>query len=204
MPQIIFIRHAEKPHDHSDSHLSHKGSRRAHLLVDYILHPWAGELRVPRRAYVMVMDRRKSQRCKETMGPTLKQAGDMLPCEYVHRFRGTELARRLSMSSKDDSIVCWEHGRIVDMLNVMGAGVRSWGLDPESSDPRAEDSKRCFDATWVVDVTLTHVRLRVYRQFDVVDDEAVWRHDRNHVWFDRTYLKHEAGHVVLPRSCVVM
>lgn len=187
MPQIIFIRHAEKPHDHSDSHLSDKGLRRAQLLADYILHPWAGEVRVPRHAYIMVMgDSKKSRRCVETMKPTLEQAGNRLSCTHVHRSRGTELARRLISSPREDAIVCWEHSRIVDILNLMGVGVRSWGLDPES-DTIDGTSKHCFDATWVADVSMTHIRLRVYRQFDVVNGVALWRHNRNHVWFERTY-----------------
>lgn len=203
--QIIFIRHAEKPADKHNNHLSHKGSQRAELLADYLLYPLTREIHVPRNAFVMTMgSHHKTVRCEETMMPTLAQAGDKLHCELVHRSGGTNLPHRLlRLAPGSHTIVCWEHSRIIDMLNIMGVSVLSWGLDPDAS----RDDKHCFDATWVCDVTSKTIRLRVYRQFDVIDGEASYNrdhtyYDRNHVWFDHTYPREQA--FTSSSNCVVM
>jgi hypothetical protein len=203
--QIIFIRHGEKTKS-DPVHLSDKGYKRAENLPQYLLHPY-GEFNIPTHAYVMFVGEEdpggvpipkegKSERCWETMQPTLKATttGAKLPFTMVPRYNTHTLASKfLEMASLRENssktfIVCWQHSRIVDFLNVLGArSVSSWGLNPEAS----RDDKLCFNATWVCDMgrptSETTLRLRVYRQFDIVNGEPHYMLPRNVAIFDKEY-----------------
>lgn len=181
MPQLIFIRHGEKS-ALDNVNLSHKGKMRARHLPEYLLHPYK-DFSPPTIAYIMYLrGHDKSDRCRQTMQPTI-QTGQL---EYimVHRSKTESLALQLAKLT-GVVVICWEHSRIVDFLNVLVGDelVSSWGLNPESLD----DDSECFDATWVCDVEQAHVRLRVFRQFDIVDNLPAYPHDRHRVWFDRHY-----------------
>lgn len=181
MPQLIFIRHGEKSR-HDNVNLSHKGSLRARFLTEYLLHPYK-DFGAPTSAYIMYLrGHNKSDRCRQTLQPTVHSG--KLACNMVHRSETESLARQLAQL-ESTVVICWEHTRIVDFLNVLIGGhmVTAWGLNPESD---ADDSE-CFDATWVCDVDEQVVRLRVFRQFDIVDDLPAYPHDRHRVWFDKEY-----------------
>lgn len=210
MPQLIFIRHAEKP-DNDGVNLSHKGALRARYLPEYLLHPYK-DFNPPKSAFIMYLrGHNKSDRCRQTMEPTI-QSG-RLRFKMVHRSKTESLA--LQLSKLDHTVVvCWEHTRIVDFLNVLIGNqfITAWGLNPESST----DDRNCFDATWVCDVEDDVVRLRVYRQFDIIDDLPVYPHDRHRLWFDKKYTNYGVyfkGQEELPASatasatacaCVIM
>ena len=188
MTQIIFIRHGEK--DRDPVHLSDIGKVRALQLADYLLYPY-GEFDAPHKAFIMtVPGRHKSHRCFETMKPTLTK-GD-LDYELVERSQTFHLAKRLmKLKPMTTVVVCWEHSRIVDFLNIMGAdSVTSWGLDPES---KCMD-KSCFNATWACDVEAGKgIRLRVYRQFDIENGNPVYKFPRTKVWYDKTFTLTSTG-----------
>ena len=82
-------------------------------------------------------------------------------------------------------VVCWQHSRIVDFLNILGADtVTSWGIDPEARD----DDKDCFDVTWVCNFHKGGLSLSVYKQFDIdADGKPFYTHNRDHVWWNKTY-----------------
>lgn len=182
--QIIFIRHGEKSREHESIHLNHTGKVRAKYLVDYFLHP-SNDFSKPGFVFMMNMSKQgKSERCWETMQPTIAQGG--LEYELVERYNTHKLAAYLSKEcNKNDTIVvCWQHSRIVDMLNLLGAKqVNAWGFDPESG----HDDGQCFDATWVVNLDKHHLHLKVFSQFCVVDDVPVYERDRDTVFFEQTY-----------------
>lgn len=181
MPQLIFIRHAEKPNN-DDVNLSRKGCLRARFLPEYLLHPYK-DFSPPKSAVIMYLrGHNKSDRCRQTMEPTIKSGN--LAYKMVHRSKTESLALQLS-KVEHTVVICWEHTRIVDFLNVLigDQSVTAWGLDPESST----DDRKCFDATWVCDVDENVVRLRVFRQFDIIDDLPSYPHNRHRVWFDKKY-----------------
>lgn len=181
MPQLIFIRHAEKPAN-DDVNLSHKGSLRARYLPEYLLHPYK-DFHPPKTAFIMYLrGHNKSDRCRQTMEPTI-QSGK-LTYKMVHRSKTESLALHISKMNHT-VVVCWEHTRIVDFLNLLIGYhmISAWGLNPES----CTDDRKCFDATWVCDVDENSVRLRVFRQFEIIDDLPSYPHDRHRVWFDKTY-----------------
>jgi hypothetical protein len=194
MLQIVFIRHGEKSKN-DPVHLNEDGKIRAENLPDYFLHPY-NEFNVPKYVYVMNhhhQNNHKSQRCLETMLPTIKTG--KLEYELVNRSHTIDLARKL-LSHKNINktvIVCWEHSRIVDMVNELGAyHVCSWGLDPEADT----SDTRCFNATWVVDFTNKGLRLRVFRQFEIIDGYPIYQYPRTKIWYDRSFAKKE-------HSCVI-
>lgn len=212
--QIVFIRHAEKPTQSRDSdspHLSAKGRLRSMFLAEYLLHPY-DDFRAPTAAYAMVLGggAHRSDRCYETMMPTIRASDPVMPLRTVHRSHTASIARELATAPSATAtaipktvVVCWEHSRIVDMVNIIiddddgrsdrGAGpVSAWGMDPHGH----EDDDGCFDATWVCDVTDATVRLRVYRQFDIDmhTHTAFYEHDRNKIFFEHTYSRdHDRG-----------
>ena len=188
--QIIFIRHGEKPRGgERNNHLSHIGLLRAKYLPDYLLHPYE-DFKRPSMAYVMVRCKRnRSDRCYETMLPTIKRAD--MDYELIPRHSTASLAmelKRLAANTTRDSgsiIVCWQHSRIVDFLNILGADtISAWGLEPEAE----RDDKDCFDATWVCELSRSRLAVKVFRQFSIDEnDEPVYEHDRNRVWWQKEY-----------------
>ena len=185
--QVVFIRHGEKDGDDC-VHLSAVGRARADLLPDYLLHPF-GEFEQPDKVYVMSVPGpgRHSQRCFETVAPTLARG---VPFEVVPRSKSAELVERLRQG-RGSVLVCWEHTRIVDLVNRLAENtndfVHQWGLNPAPDQQQQIDQGRaCFDATWVCEVPDgPGIDLRVYRQFDVDNRTLlpVWRSPRTKLWF---------------------
>ena len=176
---IIFIRHAEKS-KHDVVHLDAQGKARAIFLADYILHPY-NDFEVPTAIYTMTAPH--SKRCIETMAPTLAKINAVHHIN-VPRAQSEQLAKTLLMScEKESSLVCWEHSRIVDIMNNMGIPVTAWGLVPDSH----KDEGKCFDATWVLTVTPTMFKLTVYRQFAIKNGIAIWNHPRTNVWWQQSF-----------------
>jgi hypothetical protein len=197
--QVIFMRHCEK--ERGSVHLSAAGRDRARLLPSYLLQP-AGDFGRISHCFVMTMPPHKSVRCVESLAPTLAAASDThMPCDPVRRSRQRHLVRELHAMAaaarqrgEDRTVlVCWEHSRIVDMVDELllraradadASSVASWGLDPEA--PR--DAKDCFDATWVLDfLDASRMRLTVYRQFSVCHHEAHYDHARTRVWYEKLF-----------------
>jgi hypothetical protein len=178
--QLIFIRHGEKTKSDSKN-LSTIGYLRAKFLVDYFIHNYS-IFNLPNHVYAMdIKGKHKSRRCIETVWPLIKEA--KLDFTWVHRSQTYKFATSLRNDRNMDKtfLICWEHSRIVDMLNILGMEqICSWGLSPESQYTDNE----CFDATWVVNLTETSIRLRVYRQFDIVNEEPRYVYPRTKVWYD--------------------
>ena len=178
MVQIIFMRHGEKA---KGKHLSDKGYMRAIYLVDYILHPF-GLFQISQMLYIMEMkNNKKSIRCFETMKPTIDKG---VSYRMISRSKTESFAKTLLKDTHDSVLVCYEHERILDILNTLGIPVNAWGLDPESG----KDDVKCFDATWVVDILGGSKTLTVYKQFDIRHGQPYYTCDRNKIWFQKTYV----------------
>ena len=202
MVQIVIIRHGEKPRDRSSVDLDHKGKMRAEFLPDYLLHSY-DDFKPPVFSFNMLMKAGKSQRCFETMKPTIRKGG--LRYENVPRFLAHEMAKYFSDHCDRDKtyVVCWQHDGIVDLVNMLGAkDVCSWGFNPEGGHG---EGRECYDATWVCDIDAQTLRLRVFRQFDIVDDLPVYVVPRNEVVFEKSYERtHRFEKSAQENGCVVM
>ena len=199
MVQIVFIRHGEKDRTQPSPHLDHKGKLRAKYLADYFLHPY-GDFETPNFVFMMKLTKEgKSERCWETMEPTIEKG--KLDYELTPRYNTHELANYLSNNCDNDEtlIVCWQYSRIVDMINLLGASdVSAWGLSPECG----HSDHNCFDATWVVDLDTNTLKLRVYRQFDIVDDKPHYIVPRTQALFEKEYTR---THTCFgPTLCTIM
>ena len=189
MKQVIFIRHAEK--SKHGKHLNDVGYLRSIYLTDYFLHPF-GNFEIPEFAYVMCLDKKsKSVRCLETMQPTIDKG---MPYELVSREHTHKLAKTLRNYGYNIVVICWEHSRIVDIVNLLigHRSINAWGFNPDADD----DDKNCFDATWVCTLDETSLTLKIYRQFDIVDGQPKYLHDRNKIIFERKFY-------ITTFSCVV-
>ena len=177
MVQIIFMRHGEKS---KGKHLSDEGYLRAIYLADYILHPF-GLFEIPQMLYIMEMkNSKKSVRCFETMKPIIDKG---IPYMMIPRHTTETFAKSLLKDTHDTVLVCYEHERILDIVNILGISVDAWGFDPESD----RDDDTCFDATWVVDIVGGTKTLTVYKQFDIRHGQPYYTCDRNKIWFQKTY-----------------
>lgn len=198
MPQLIFIRHGEKS-GKDVVNLSPKGFARARLLPEYLLHPYM-DFSVPTSAYIMCLrGEYHSERCWQTMKPTVDAGG--LRHHLVYRSKTESLAHLLP-KLQGVIVICWEHSRIVDLLNVLVGenAVSAWGLDPDA----IQDDSKCFDATWVCDVDENTLRLRVFRQFDIVNDLPHYEHDRHRVWYDKSFVRPSHHRISGFNRCVIM
>lgn len=185
MRQVVLIRHGEKS-KHDPVHLNRRGTLRSMFLPDYILFPY-DDFRRPSYAFIMFLNGpRKSDRCFETLAPTIEEAH--MQHEFVHRsLTGEVVAKILGSNEGATSLVCWEHTRIVDIVNLLigRPDIGAWGLDPSSHG----DDGSCFDATWVCDIDDTTVRLRVYQQFDIdmETEQPFYEHERHTIFFDKSF-----------------
>jgi phosphohistidine phosphatase SixA len=115
---IILIRHAEKPDDKSDPHLSPAGRLRAAMLADQIpqLYPALSVI-------VAAAQSDNSNRCFETVEPLAKK----LRLEIVTRFKDKhpeELAAALLDGSYAGKtiLVCWHHEEMRDVAQDLRVG----------------------------------------------------------------------------------
>ena len=186
MVQIIFIRHGEKA---KGKHLSDKGYLRAIYLADYIFHPF-GVFKIPQMLYIMELkNEKKSVRCFETMKPTIDKG---ISYRMIPRANTESFAKSLLKDIHDTILVCYEHERILDILNILGIPVNAWGFEPESG----KDDNTCFDATWVVNIVGGSKTLTVYKQFDIRHGQPHYTYDRNKIWFHKTY-------TTTPSLCII-
>jgi hypothetical protein len=122
--EIILLRHAEKPSDEKDPHLSPRGRERARELPR--LFATLPAMTNSARPVVLIaphpMAHAPSQRCMETLEPTARQWH--LPLETSHAASDWDrLAKELLTSSSYDGktvIVCWVHDNIPALAQALG------------------------------------------------------------------------------------
>ena len=140
--QIVLLRHAEKPADEKNPHLSPRGLERAHELVQRLTASrFLGGSNGP---VVLVAPHptphARSVRCLETLQPTARQLQLTVESHYAaHDW--SRLAQELLTNSAYDGktvIICWVHDEIPALAAALGVKqVPSW-------------SGKTFDRLWII------------------------------------------------------
>ncbi len=116
--QILMIRHAEKPLDEENIHLSAKGQRRASALVPFIL-------RYGKPAAIFAMKQRKSTssvRAIETVVPLARETGLKIDDSFL-RDEYYYAAEEILSNRKYDGkfvVICWEHDALNNFADELG------------------------------------------------------------------------------------
>jgi phosphohistidine phosphatase SixA len=128
--QILLMRHAEKPDDPRDPHLSDAGVARAEKLVDYV----PNELGVPDFLCASAPSKH-SVRPIETVTPLSNKIGASIDSTIADQDFSV-LAQEVLTDSKYDGklvLICWHHGNLPEFafaLGASGAGVPNpWDPD---------------------------------------------------------------------------
>ncbi|HEX8914016.1 MAG TPA: histidine phosphatase family protein [Humisphaera sp.] len=134
--RILIIRHAEKPDDRDDPHLSARGRARAAALARVVPERFA-------RPDFVVAARTSahSNRSVETVTP-LAESLRVPVDDALKDEQSDELARRLLTDRRYAGkvvLVCWHHGKIPDVARALGAA----GVPAKWKDP-------VFDRVWEV------------------------------------------------------
>lgn len=122
--QIVIIRHAEKPANPSDPHLSRQGVKRAKRLVSYITKdPAILKFGTPVAVFATKTTKDDNgQRTQETVAPLAKS----LNLEVQTPFHGrqyAELARSILGNpayAGKTVIICWNHEVIPELVAALG------------------------------------------------------------------------------------
>jgi broad specificity phosphatase PhoE len=154
--KILIIRHAEKPDDDDDIHLSPLGQKRAEALVTLFDDSQNGG-RFPRISFIFATEAsHKSNRPVETVAPL----ANALQLKVHDGFEDDEfkaLASRLLKKDKYEHavvLICWHHGKIPDLAKSLG--VKSKQL------PAKKFPDESFDQIWVLDYNqegLVHIHV---------------------------------------------
>jgi hypothetical protein len=143
--RIILIRHAEKPDDAKEAHLSEEGRERARRLVKWICEGKVlGTNGAPVALYAAAPTLRgRSVRCSETLEPAARQLG--LPvltprqADDYERF-ARALLRDKSLAGKN-VVVCWVH-------DYLPALAKALGIDPEPPKWKGSDFETAYIITF--------------------------------------------------------
>jgi phosphohistidine phosphatase SixA len=127
---ILVMRHAEKPDDDMDPHLSPAGQARAEKLASYI------PMTFDKPEFIFAAaDSKESARPRETVEPLSKATG--IPIEAKIADKDYEVLARdlLTKSHLADRriVVCWHHGHIPSLVCALGAKA---GVYPDPWDPK--------------------------------------------------------------------
>lgn len=150
--QIILLRHAEKPPDDADVHLSERGFERAQALVPFLTTNAVFRTNgLPAALFAPKFTRRgHSRRPYETLEPLASHL--KLPIQTPY---GTEdyrpLARRLLADPACDGktvVVCWVHDCLPELARELGATLKA---------KRWKD--RVYDRVWLLTLQGEHVSL---------------------------------------------
>ena len=139
--QIILLRHAEKPADDHDEHLSERGILRAQALPGLILsNSVLAAYGPPVALYVPEHTlHRQSRRPFDTLKPLSERL--RLPVLMPHPARSTSLlAREILENPAYDGktvVVCWVHDFLPDLAQALGVKDQKW-------------SGTVFDRCWVI------------------------------------------------------
>lgn len=122
--QIVIIRHAEKPADPADPHLSPKGVKRAQRLVSFITKdPAVLKFGTPVAVFATKTTKDDNgQRTQETVAPL----AESLKLEVQTPFHGkqyAELARSILANpayAGKTVIICWNHEEIPELAAALG------------------------------------------------------------------------------------
>lgn len=139
---VLLIRHAEKPDDGDDIHLSAAGKRRAEALPGLFQKTAARPDPFPTPDFIFAAGQSKhSNRSAETVAPLAKE----LKLDVNDRTDNDDFAHVAEVLFAKPKyagrtvLVCWHHGKIPELLHALG-------VDPK---PKKVDDG-AFDRVWVV------------------------------------------------------
>jgi hypothetical protein len=142
--QVILIRHAEKPDDEIDQHLSTRGKERAAALTPYFMHgeflPKVDDLRA---IYAQKPPHPKVSSLRAI--ETVQGLADALKLKVLtpwKRDEYKELVKEIMQNPRYDGktvLICWEHAVLVDIARE---------FKPEN--PPADYPGKRFDRTWII------------------------------------------------------
>ena len=116
---ILVMRHAEKPTDDHDPHLSPPGKERAEKLATYIPDTFGK----PDFVFAAAVSKKRSARPLETIEPLAAALG-LDPKTPFADAQSAELAQLLLSDAKYANkliVVCWHHGEIPALMRALGA-----------------------------------------------------------------------------------
>lgn len=141
--QVILLRHAEKPANEADIHLSERGRERAQALVGFFTsNPAVTNRGAPSMLFApQVTHRGHSRRPGETLEPLAKQLGvsirtPFLAADYAR------LAQQVLTSPECDGktvVICWVHEYLPELATALGV---------KPTPPRWKD--HVFDRVWII------------------------------------------------------
>jgi hypothetical protein len=153
--QVLIIRHAEKPDDDTDIHLTSRGAARAAALPSLFVIPPAFPTKpAPFAAPELIFAARQSKlsnRSVETVTPRAKAAGDM-PIQHQHADKNFPnlVAEIFSQDKYVDKtvLICWHHGNIPDLAMAIVAKAKN----ASKVKGRVPDrwGGAVFDRVWVI------------------------------------------------------
>lgn len=141
--QVILLRHAEKPDNEFDLHLTERGRERARALVGFITTtPAVTNAGLPSVLFATKMTHTgKSQRPRETLEPLAAQLKLTIQTPYLAAdYR--ELARHVLTGPEYDGktvVICWVHENLPELA-------AAFGIKPAPPSWKS----RVFDRVWVI------------------------------------------------------
>ena len=122
--QIVLFRHADKPDDRDDPHLSPEGVARAALLVPFITtDPLMTRYGAPAALYATGTTKHDDgQRTQETVAPLARELKLPVQTPFLGK-RPAELARHILGSpalAGKTVIICWNHEHIPELAAALG------------------------------------------------------------------------------------
>ena len=131
--RILVMRHAEKPDDPMDPHLSDVGRARADRLADYIPTVFGN----PEFLFATTPSKH-SARPIETITPLSQRIGVQIDTTFADQDYSALAAETLSQSRFTGKLllVCWHHGNIPGLMLALGA---KSGEFPDPWDPQVFD-----------------------------------------------------------------
>lgn len=139
---ILVIRHAEKPTDDKDIHLSPEGQKRARALPDLFVKSATRPNPFPTPDFIFAAKASKhSNRSVETVTPLAKA----LKLEINSRYADEEFPKLVELLDSDKKysgktvLICWRHGMIPALAGKLGV-----------NDGPDKFKGSVFDQAWVV------------------------------------------------------
>jgi hypothetical protein len=153
--QIILIRHAEKPADEKDPHLSPAGVRRAGELVSFVTaDPAMVKLGPPVAVFATQTTKRDNgQRTQETVAPLARALKLPVQTPFLGRdYAGLarQILRNRAYAGKT-VLICWNHEEIPQLVAALGVS------------PPPDWKGSVFDQVYIISYTRGGARLAVSR-----------------------------------------
>lgn len=171
--QVILLRHAEKPDDDSNPHLSSRGERRAVALVDFLTTNRA--LTNAATPAFLIATRPSHDRTSRRPIETLEPLADRLHLRVETPYRANDWKALAAMLLDDprydgkNVVICWVHDSISELGQALGAGDGASRWDGD-----------VYDRVWLIRFDADGSHLKVVKQELLPGDKGYKRHGDKH------------------------